>query len=71
MTGSCDLSGLSLDLPFTAEASRDTAYVIGTATGGFSGAPTATSLAKHWHLHNTGNTLEIRYWKPGLMFTIQ
>ena len=71
VTGSCDLSGLSLDLSFTAEASRDTSYVIGTASGGFIGAPTTTSLAKHWHLHNTGNTLEVRYWKPGLMFTIQ
>ena len=71
VTGECDLSGLSLDLSFTAEADEAAIYEIGTATGAFTGAPTVTGLAKHWHLLTEGTRLSVRYWKPGLVFTLQ
>jgi len=45
--------------------------VIGTASGGFSGAASVSGLAKCWHLVVNGGRLEVRYWKPGLMFCIQ
>ena len=69
--GSCDLSGLSFDLSFTETADKSTTYVIGTASGGFSGAVSVSGLAKCWHLVVNGDSLEVRYWKPGLMFCIQ
>ena len=69
--GSCDLSGLSFDLSFTETADKSTTYVIGTASGGFAGAASVSGLAKCWHLVVNGGRLEVRYWKPGLMFCIQ